>query len=602
MLRSSAIWYSKYIPNISIDSAWLDNINEGVMVPFKEYRRVFSSASLLILVFAAALSGCGEEDDRSGTWEPDAGHIGDVEGGEDSASAGAPELESAQNVEFWGVEPRDPAEGEPEWRGAAKTIQFRNTGDAALELAEVYVEQSELFDFSVPHPTEQELGAGLPPDPNNDSQDWPEVVEPGASFNLRVWFRPVDNSPVDATLVLKSNDPANPVYSVALSGNYPSSCINVTPEAQVDFGFSLSGDSSQEIITIENCSAELPLSVSAIDIVDDGGGAFELSADSLPDDLLDGAFILEPEESVEIAVDFTPVDDDEHRGELRIESDDPQRERVELTLSAQALAQSCPTAIAAARVRGESTFGLSEFSAPPLTVIEFDGTQSSALNSEVARYEWTLLSAPRESSSIIEEPNTAEPHLYVDAVGEYQVELVVYDEEGAQSCDEPAVVTIRALPESDIYIQLVWQTPGHPRHDKDSSDLDLHYLHPNAEEWSARPWDCFFRNQDPQEWRTDIDGANPVMSHDVMSGRAPETIRHSHLEDLRYKVGVNYYSSYGYGPSDATLHIFRHAVEAFAIADKELTNGQFWEVAAIDGATLEITEIDRVYEEGFPDL
>jgi hypothetical protein len=256
----------------------------------------------------------------------------------------------------------------------------------------------------------------------------------------------------------------------------------------------------------------------------------------------------------------------------------------------------CPTAVATATIDGRDSAPATFIRTIPGATIQFDGAGSSDPDGDSLLYQWTILSRPAGSTAALS-PNIHEPAptLNVAVAGEYRVELTVIDSTGLASCGEPAVVTIDARPESDIYIELVWATPNDPDPlDNSGSDVDLHYLHPYASEWNSTDWDIFYAHKTADWGLPGDDSDNPSMNTDDTNGFGPEAISHSGLESVFYKVGVNYFNDWGYGSSRATIRVYSEGVLSFEIADKFLTLGQFWQAAIIDGETLEVIPVDRV--------
>jgi hypothetical protein len=194
----------------------------------------------------------------------------------------------------------------------------------------------------------------------------------------------------------------------------------------------------------------------------------------------------------------------------------------------------------------------------------------------------------------------AEPRLFLDIAGTYEIELKVYDEEGAASCGDPAIVTINAVPDDEVHVQLVWDTPADPdQTDSIGTDLDLHYLHPQGL-WDQEPWDVFWRNPNP-DWGVSGDTTDdPSLDIDDTDGAGPENVNHSGLESLIYQTGVYYYSDRGMGASYATVRIYIRGVLELELENKYMpSTGSFWRVGFVEWPSATVQSTSRIYN-GFP--
>lgn len=263
--------------------------------------------------------------------------------------------------------------------------------------------------------------------------------------------------------------------------------------------------------------------------------------------------------------------------------------------------EDCAVAVATATVEGGGEDEpATRLSAPLFSTIQLDATWSFAPRGGVARYEWTILSAPSDSLDRVLPAGSARPTLFLGMVGEYKVALRVFDAEGRPNCGEPAIVEIQATTDADVLIQLTWDIPALPNPEfRGGTDVDLHYLNPQADAWNRAPWDCFYSNKHPDWGAADDSSDDPLHWGDVTEGRGPEIITHSGLEHVTYHVGAFYYEDWHYGPSDVTVRVFTRGVEAFTMKGQRLEPKQFWDAARIDGRTLSVRPVDAVTQ-GFP--
>lgn len=483
-------------------------------------------------------------------------------------------------------------------RVAAGTTDFQiypvqNIGQAPLVISDIRLTGS--GDFSISFP---DIDADVPP-VETDSSTWTQALQPGESFPMRVTFAPTHADPQTAEIIFESNDSANPVYKVLLSGNAGSPCIEVTDEAGINFNLASIGNTSNRTITVTNCSRTAELRVDSIELTETDGGVFQIRPDSLPGALPDGPVVILARETANFVLSYTPTDEVSNSGMLNIRSNDPAKRNLNIPVEGTGSFTVCPVAVAQGRIQGTTQYR-DEISAQPLQHIDLTGTDSHDPDGTSLTYEWSVISRPQGSQSQLQPNNTvAEPRLWLDIAGTYEVELVVYDEFGLASC-EPAMVTIHVVPGQEIHIQLVWDSEGvGEARDGRGTDLDLHYLHPLGR-WDQAPYDVMWRNK-RQNWGTQANPSDASLDIDDLYGVRPENINHSNPESgLNYAVGVYYYSDSGFGHSDATIRIYIHGQLQYEVRDKRLPGtGHFWYVGVIQWPTGNIIAIDQV-RVGFP--
>ncbi len=279
----------------------------------------------------------------------------------------------------------------------------------------------------------------------------------------------------------------------------PTPCIDVDPAELVFQDARLDAVSSQQIV-IRNCSPDTPLQLQGIRLTTDSDREFGVVADTTQP----AALAVGETHTFDVTYAATQVDD--HHGTLEVVSDDSARSPLNIPVVGNSADRPCLVPIAVASVRdAEPTNNLATI---PLATVRFDGSESHVPHGgPVARYEWTIVDAPADSTSrLTPAGDRAAPELFLDLAGRYEIELRVFDDQNAPSCGAATVVVL-ASPNEDIHIQLVWRTPGDP--DESSaglgggSDLDLHFLHAAKEgaRWDAtafdNPWDCNWQNTSP---------------------------------------------------------------------------------------------------------
>ena len=99
----------------------------------------------------------------------------------------------------------------------------------------------------------------------NTHQPFGDAVQPGANASVNIQFAPNQGGEQTATLVIRSNSNADPVYNVVLKGNGVNVSIVVQP-ASLDFGNVQVGTSSMLSVTLTNkgSSTSDPITVSPV--------------------------------------------------------------------------------------------------------------------------------------------------------------------------------------------------------------------------------------------------------------------------------------------------------------------------------------------------
>ncbi len=508
----------------------------------------------------------------------------------------APRLFSREQVIFRRVPPVDETTRDKFWQ----ITEVQNVGQADLKIDDIVV-SPEGSDFSITFPESADSE-----DPSTDSGEYPTTLKPNEKFPIRVYFNPVDDLPSEAELIFFSNDPEANEYVVNLLGNSGSPCLQLNQEDEINFGEGGIGFANNKTIIIENCSPSSDLKVSSIAVCTDVEGncednpIFQIKDGTLPADLPGGDAIIGPQDTASFVLTYTPENLDVSTGELTVLSDDPAKTTLKVPIVGKGTDNQCPTAVAEARLQDSSRWQ-TDVNTIPLKTIQFRGINSIDQDGSIERYEWSLVSKPTNSTTrFLPSSTVAEPTLFLDLAGDYVVELKVFDDNGTESCGDQAIVNIRATPDEDIHVQLVWDTPTDAdQTDTNGNDVDLHFLHPNGT-WNSVPWDVFWNNP-TAEWGALGGADDPSLDIDDTDGAGPENINLTDPESgLTYAVGAYYYNDGGYGPAYATVRIFIRGTQEFELRDVYLpARGYFWYVATISWPSADIFAVNQV-ENGFP--
>jgi hypothetical protein len=515
---------------------------------------------LFVAVTLSGCSGCIEESEKTsdffnpheyGQWE----------------YGGEPDIDGPERVAFGDV-----LEGET----VTQTVSVTNVGSHILKMGQWEIDGP--FDLSFPvH--DARPPAELRPD---------EIVELTITYTARNAAR------AQGVVRVESNDPDEQFFEIELFANADFPCLAIEPADEIDFGLSELTETKREVIVATNCAQRSTTTFEVTDV----NGAREFS---LLDETFGAEVELDPGESARIPIGFTPQTPGRYEGAVFITSDDDIEPDRVVELNGRGRPYSCPEAVIRAYNpdRGEEIADpQAQMQAVPLDTIDLDASLSrDPEGSGIDRVEWTLVERPPDSTSGLENTDETDSSLWMQLSGTYVVELNVWNELGVKSC-EPARMTMASVSDEDIHIQLVWSTPDDPNETDDvGSDVDLHLLHPNANDnWNLPPWDCFWQNKTPNWGASGDSSDDPSLDIDDIDGAGPENINLDNPEaGASYKVGVYYFSEDNFGRSYATIRIYIGGVLAHEAERKPMDNQEFWHVANIDWPGGQITTVDRQY-------
>lgn len=208
---------------------------------------------------------------------------------------------------------------------------------------------------------------------------------------------------------------------------------------------------------------------------------------------------------------------------------------------------------------------------------------------------WTFDSLPSDSEMIDEDivvpeddPDTEEvneasfPSFTPDVLGTYRIQLVVLDDDDAESA--PSIAVIQSVPPSDVAVTASWEDT--------QADLDLHLIGPGGSYFGAG--DCFSWDPNPNWGESELATDNPELdSDDDGEGSGPyrEAINLEAPVEGSYSVWVHYYSDHSseLGNSAVTavptveVRVFDVLVEGSRLtADTPLVAGDVWKVGVLN--------------------
>ena len=496
-----------------------------------------------------------------------------------------------------------------------QVVKIRNVGSAPLKLwQEPAYSGGEDFRLTVPanqYPMQLEI---WDPDAAADS---PQAYE----LEMLVEYAPIGNGGDSGEILVVSNDPSGDVdestgevratHVIDVGANADAPCILVDGVTR-NFGQVPIGSASAEVVNVSNCGTQ-PLEISDILLTENSADEeFEVdlgSWDASGDGRLDIEVILQPNQTEQFFLKYTPTEVGSDDGVVTIFSNDPIQSELELQLVGRGSEGICPIAQAGAFIRGVSSTPRPSISAAPLQYIVLDGSESFDEDGRIAEYIWNVVewpdgTAPPQLDCVQEDPNCmddAKREFRLLTAGEYIVELTVRDNEGFDNCDEPARVVIRAVPNEKVLVELTWTNPEDPDEtDTTGSDVDLHLVKMGPGAWFETPYDIYFRNPNNSAgnetngiWAPE----SPSLDIDDRDGAGPENIQMDDPANCEwYAVGVHYYRQL-FGTAYVTIRIYINAQLVYEAINKPLSRGgQFWDVARIHWDTGQVYDYDNLFD------
>lgn len=402
---------------------------------------------------------------------------------------------------------------------------------------------------------------------------------------------------VRAELHILSDDPKASRFTVTLTANLELPCLEISP-LRHDFGFVPPGEQQGERFELHNCAERAATRVS-IEALPQGGASspFQWRGE------VSEARVLEAGEVMELWMDFAPREPGEYADRFVVRSDVDGERVHEVEVTGRGIPYDCPEAVIVAQNMARPEVSVvaaprGSYQGLPLDLLSLDASRShSADGSPLARMEWSLVQRPTDSGASFKFGSHAERNeLFLDLTGEYLVRLEVWDERGVRSC-RPAELELQAVPDEDVHIQLVWDTPNdEQQHDNRGSDVDLHLLRDGGI-WNDEPGDCFWQSLSP-DWGVPFDASDdPSLDIDDVNGWGPENINlNNPAAGDRYHVGVHYFTDQGYGASYATVRLYLGGVLVEELRRKRIVSQQFWHAFELQWPSRRVVEHDRIYD------
>ena len=415
-------------------------------------------------------------------------------------------------------------------------FEILNTGQAELVITNIQVSDNEDGIYRLTPVIEEGI---------------PLEVEPSDPLTVVVEFEPGTYRRYDREIIISSNDPETPEFSLPLNGegiDGPIPDIEISPRS-LDFGTVAQNESDLMYFVMTNRGTG-DLIIESMEL--SGSDAFELQSD------LSGV-IYGLEQSGNIVVTYSPTEEGGDNATLTIVSNDPDEE--------------IQTVILLGNGGGEYEYPIADFSCPsevdPPTTVQLNANNSYDPNgNEPLSYQWTLHERPSGSSTGIDEPTLEQTPLFVDAAGDYSVGLVVTNSAELES--EPVICDFTAIPDESIHVELAWDT--------NNTDLDLHMVMEGYDFYSY-DGDCCWCNPNPS-WGESGNADDPNLSLDNRVGYGPEEIHIDTPYNGAYNLIVHFFNDNGGGDSTATLRVYLDGV-IIAEESRLLESRDLWDVGYI---------------------
>ncbi len=434
--------------------------------------------------------------------------------------------------------------------------------------------------------------------------DWPQQpleLQSGDSHEVTVYYSGDEPGQDRGVVEVYSGATAEPTATVDLMTQAPESPLQIEPDA-VDFGDVPLNSEASEVVTVENTG---DVSVAVDDIRLEGDGEYfesvQIHESGSTQELDDHPERIDGGDTVNFQIRYLPDQEGAHGIQWIVDTDD---EKYSIAVSGQGVDEGCPVA--------EASIIFGDDSAAQTGVVEVDSTvELSASDSHaedggsISSYQWTVLESPGDHNmAYLSDPDVENADLTVYGVGDYTIELTVFDDQGLPSC-ETAILELEAVSESTIRVELSWEATDSDN-DPASIDMDLHYLSSRGQ-WGDTPWNVYYGNMTPtEEWD---DGSQVELKLDSLNTAFPEILVHNNPDpEYQYSAGVYYFGdSFDDGVADVQMRIFSDG--ELWLDESELlenagagmhTGGDFWHVADIDTQREEIDDVifvDALYDD-----
>jgi hypothetical protein len=429
----------------------------------------------------------------------------------------------------------------------------------------------------------------------------PYPLAPNQTWVIAVDYAPLndnrDEIPLDVQY--RANDGRLENVEVILEANGAEPCLVVEHEEGFEFVRRLVNQSHTETFTITNCSTgdyarDLDISsVSLLNTAEQASSPLFALANTpvLP-------LVLPPAGSVTFDVTYSPTEIDvTERAFLEILSNDSVKDPLVIEISGSATDNECPVAVARCAVSGKAGLPSTSVVANGWSTVECFANGSFDPDGTIEGYEWRL-STSDSSRSTMEPPDEEATSFLIDFPGVFTVYLDVFDDKGADSC-VPSRVEVASWGTDLLGVELSWQYLEGPEDEAEGSggppDVALHVLQAGRGCWNSIPWDCHWRNTDPDWGMPGGVRDNPNFELYEGDGYSTQSVFIQDGAPTTYRVGVEYVNNRGRGAVAATVTVYVFGSIAFQRSRELVNRGEFWEVVEGTWPDGELSFTDRTW-------
>ena len=476
--------------------------------------------------------------------------------------------------------------------GSQSTIEvvLTNRGTAPLVIRDMELGGS--ADFSVPELEELDYPITL--------DVWlPEGDGGESSLTFDVTYNPPSPGADEGVIIITYNSADSTTFNLQLLGEGGLPAILVSPNP-IDFGFSPLGITKDVTVTVTNMGDDA-VELQQISFEVGTSDTFELG--QLPPELQtsDGGILLDGRRGgdfggqVPFTISYTPLTETSHGGRVLVSTS------ISVTpvlVTGVGVDNRCPVAVARGFIRDDpqQRRDTNIDWATPTDILILDGGGSFDPDGEIVSYAWEMTRSPEGTTTALRplegfESDESRRQFFIPLSGRYEFMLRVFDDVGFQDCDTPATVTVIALPDELIHIELQWHNPlDFDETDDEGADVDLHLVKV-GHNWFDGTYDTYYANESPS-WSPEL----PSLDIDDTDGRGPENIQMDNPLDCQwYAVGAHYFERQ-FGTAYADVRIFIDGVQIRQLINRPLENtDDFWDVGRLHWPSGEFFIVDDIY-------
>ncbi len=408
------------------------------------------------------------------------------------------------------------------------------------------------------------------------------IVPPGGVQVVEETFAPQSIGLMASTLVFATNDSANPMPSVTLTGegvDLPPCAHRVLP-AMVQFGAVPLNETPTQSVSIENIGTDVCLfnDIDFVEPIATATNAYELVNGP------ETGILLAPGEMHDVPIRYTPSRVSLDRATLGYYVSDPRDSNPTVPIvgiGEPLLDITCPAQVT-------TPVGT------PVTL----SVMAQVLGANITGYQWTIGSAPTGGVGTPNQwspdpPDAPTEDFLPYIVGNYDLLVEVFDDQGRTNfCTTHVVAQGEGL-----VVTLTWNGSG---------DVDLHLHDQLPTPWFSGTDDCYYSNLSPI-WDPAFpagQGPNPQLDFDNTFANGPENTRVSTVViGQPYTIGVHSFAAAA--GRNATLDIYcggvvspTYSVTSAALSGNDAgdcTTNDFWRVATVvftNSGNCTVTPID----------